>query len=71
MQIFAIARIIEFWIVTFHSPETIDLFVNTSNQMEFDISNSQTQIAAHTPNSFSLVILLEMEAGFIHSGVET
>ena len=36
--------------------------------MQSDISNSQTQLAVHTPDSFSLVILLEMEAGFIHSG---
>ena len=38
--------------------------------MQFDISNSQTKLAAHTPDSFSLVILLEVEAGFIHSGAE-
>ena len=39
--------------------------------MQFDISISQTQLAAHTPDSSSLVILLEVEAGFIHSGAET
>ena len=38
--------------------------------MQLDISNSQTKLAAHTPDSSSLVILLEVEAGFIHSGAE-
>ena len=38
--------------------------------MQFDISNSQTQVAVHTLDSSSLVILLEVEAGFIHSGAE-